>query len=537
MKWRRLEGVQQVSQIRCAEMRNDMKWNRKYAGIVAGVVAVALVGSGVGYQVITGTTAEDQTDKPQENTMGEAGDENTLVEEGTTQIQTESQEPAFTVNAVTMTVEEVYVESGTTVEEGDALFKITEESMADALAYYEEAVEEAEETLQTAELEFQSGVLEAEYELQSAQLTAENAQSNYDASASNLLIQVEEKKQEYEDTVEQILDYQNAINGGTYYLQAGIDEKQTAITIAEAAVTEAQNQLAAAQSTYDTAQSTIATDMESLRTQIAANVSYEELQVLADQVAADYTAVQTATTGLSQAQVAADTAQSTLEKANQSLESAVKEYNNNVETATERITELSERVEDLQEAYEQAERDATTAMTEVQKTYDDAVLAGKYAGTEYESALAELESTVESAQDALDDLKEEQEALLAMEDGVVCADRSGTLASVSYEAEDVLQKGVAFAIYYVTDTIYISVEVPQEDIAKLTVGDEVSVSITGNRGGAITGEISSIATSATTGGSISNVTYAVIISIDNTEGTLSSGSSATVTFDLSGEEE
>ena len=192
-------------------MRNDMKWNRKYAGIVAGVVAVALVGSGVGYQVITGATTEDQTDKPQENTMGEAGDENTLVEEGTTQIQTESQEPAFTVNAVTMTVEEVYVESGTTVEEGDALFKITEESMADALAYYEEAVEEAEETLQTAELEFQSGVLEAEYELQSAQLTAENAQSNYDASASNLLIQVEEKKQEYEDTVEQILDYQNKI--------------------------------------------------------------------------------------------------------------------------------------------------------------------------------------------------------------------------------------------------------------------------------------------------------------------------------------
>ena len=132
-----------------------MKWNRKYAGIVAGVVAVALVGSGVGYQVITGTTAEDQTDKPQENTMGEAGDENTLVEEGTTQIQTESQEPAFTVNAVTMTVEEVYVESGTTVEEGDALFKITEESMADALAYYEEAVEEAEETLQTAVTPFQ----------------------------------------------------------------------------------------------------------------------------------------------------------------------------------------------------------------------------------------------------------------------------------------------------------------------------------------------------------------------------------------------
>jgi hypothetical protein len=39
-----------------------------------------------------------------------------------------------------------------------------------------------------------------------------------------------------------------------------------------------------------------------------------------------------------------------------------------------------------------------------------------------------------------------------------------------------------------------------------------------------------IASSATTGGSVSNVTYAVIISIDNSDGRLGSGSSATVTF-------
>ena len=46
----------------------------------------------------------------------------------------------------------------------------------------------------------------------------------------------------------------------------------------------------------------------------------------------------------------------------------------------------------------------------------------------------------------------------------------------------------------------------------------------------MTGTVSSIASSATTGGSVSNVTYAVIISIDNSDGRLGSGSSATVTF-------
>lgn len=166
----------------------------------------------------------------------------------------------------------------------------------------------------------------------------------------------------------------------------------------------------------------------------------------------------------------------------------------------------------------------------LQNEYDTAVVEGKYAGSTYESTVSELESAVESAQDTLDTLKEEQTALLALENGVVTADEDGTIAAVPYEAEDTLQSGTAFALYCDTQTIMISVEVPQENIAQVGVGDEVSVMIAGNRDGAVTGTVSSIASSATTGGSVSNFTYAVIISIDNSDGRLGSGSSATVTF-------
>ncbi len=61
-----------------------------------------------------------------------------------------------------MTVEEVYVEAGSTVAEGDALFKIDDESMADAKAYYEDAISDAKTALQSAQINFESGVLEAE---------------------------------------------------------------------------------------------------------------------------------------------------------------------------------------------------------------------------------------------------------------------------------------------------------------------------------------------------------------------------------------
>lgn len=382
------------------------------ASVIASIAAVCVMTGGIGYQAAVSGAQTDSTESSvkDQNTDQQESTDGSFSEEGTTQIGTVSQMPEFTVNAVTMTVEEVYASSGDTVSIGDALFKLTDESMEAAKSYYEDAISDAENTLKTAEANLASGKLSAESTKQDADLTAQTAADSY------------------------------------------------------------------------------------------------------------------------QAQQSADAAQSTLEQAQKEFDSAVETYNKNVEETNTEITELTDSLDDLKSDYEQAERDATTQKAELQNEYDTAVVEGKYAGSTYESTVSELESAVESAQDTLDTLKEEQTALLALENGVVTADEDGTIAAVPYEAEDTLQSGTAFALYCDTQTIMISVEVPQENIAQVGVGDEVSVMIAGNRDGAVTGTVSSIASSATTGGSVSNVTYAVIISIDNSDGRLGSGSSATVTF-------
>lgn len=382
------------------------------ASVIASIAAVCVMTGGIGYQAAVSGAQTDSTENSvkAQNTDQQESTDGSFSEEGTTQIGTVSQMPEFTVNAVTMTVEEVYASSGDIVSKGDALFKLTDESMEAAKSYYEDAISDAENTLKTAEANLASGKLSAESTKQDADLTAQTAADSY------------------------------------------------------------------------------------------------------------------------QAQQSADAAQSTLEQAQKEFDSAVEIYNKNVEETNTKITELTDSLDDLKSDYEQAERDATTQKAELQNEYDTAVVEGKYAGSTYESTVSELESAVESAQDTLDTLKEEQTALLALENGVVTADEDGTIAAVPYEAEDTLQSGTAFALYCDTQTIMISVEVPQENIAQVGVGDEVSVMIAGNRDGAVTGTVSSIASSATTGGSVSNVTYAVIISIDNSDGRLGSGSSATVTF-------
>lgn len=447
------------------------------ASVIASIAAVCVMTGGIGYQAAVSGAQTDSTESSvkDQNTDQQESTDGSFSEEGTTQIGTVSQMPEFTVNAVTMTVEEVYASSGDTVSIGDALFKLTDESMEAAKSYYEDAISDAENTLKTAEANLASGKLSAESTKQDADLTAQTAADSYQAQVDALDAAVEEKKEAYDEAVEQISEYQTKIDNNDYYVECAIDEKKDAVDAATTALAQAQDTL-------------------------------------------------------TQAQQSADAAQSTLEQAQKEFDSAVETYNKNVEETNTKITELTDNLDDLKSDYEQAERDATTQKAELQNEYDTAVVEGKYAGSTYESTVSELESAVESAQDTLDTLKEEQTALLALENGVVTADEDGTIAAVPYEAEDTLQSGTAFALYCDTQTIMISVEVPQENIAQVGVGDEVSVMIAGNRDGAVTGTVSSIASSATTGGSVSNVTYAVIISIDNSDGRLGSGSSATVTF-------
>ena len=447
------------------------------ASVIVSIAAVCVMTGGIGYQAAVSGAQTDSTESSvkDQNTDQQESTDGSFSEEGTTQIGTVSQMPEFTVNAVTMTVEEVYASSGDTVSIGDALFKLTDESMEAAKSYYEDAISDAENTLKTAEANLASGKLSAESTKQDADLTAQTAADSYQAQVDALDAAVEEKKEAYDEAVEQISEYQTKIDNNDYYVECAIDEKKAAVDAATTALAQAQDTL-------------------------------------------------------TQAQQSADAAQSTLEQAQKEFDSAVETYNKNVEETNTKITELTDSLDDLKSDYEQAERDATTQKAELQNEYDTAVVEGKYAGSTYESTVSELESAVESAQDTLDTLKEEQTALLALENGVVTADEDGTIAAVPYEAEDTLQSGTAFALYCDTQTIMISVEVPQENIAQVGVGDEVSVMIAGNRDGAVTGTVSSIASSATTGGSVSNVTYAVIISIDNSDGRLGSGSSATVTF-------
>ena len=68
---------------------------------------------------------------------------------------------------------------------------------------------------------------------------------------------VEEKKEAYDEAVEQISEYQTKIDNNDYYVECAIDEKKAAVDAATTALAQAQDTLTQAQQSADAAQSTL----------------------------------------------------------------------------------------------------------------------------------------------------------------------------------------------------------------------------------------------------------------------------------------
>lgn len=504
-----------------------MRSLKKIIGIIVCIVLVAAVGVGVLFSMKRENPKDVATDQISQEVLQETSG-NSFTEEGTTTMSTASQMPEFTPSRVLMYVEEVYVAAGDTVNEGDALFKIAEAGIEEAKAYYTKMITNAKDSLTEAEAAYESGRLDASYVKLEAETNAANAASVLETSLAEVDAGVEEKYEKWQDAEYKISAYNDSLYNNMFYIGAGVPEKEAAVETAGASYSQAQSAYEAAGITYEAAKQ----NFDAAVAQLAAVSGGGGGDLLTIEAAANQVVVHYQTlSAVEPLYKALNQAESNLQQANRELEQAKSNYQKNEEQAKKTLEQLEESVEAYQQNYETAVREAETKRLMLQNEYDLAILEGEYAQTTYDETIEKLAASVESAKKSLESLQEEEAALLALEGGVVCADRSGTLASVSYEVNDVIFSGSAFVTYYETSVLTISVEIEQENVAKVAVGDEVSVQISNNRGGNVKGTVASIASSATTGGSVSDVTYTVVIAIENENNRFSAGSSATVTFE------
>lgn len=137
-------------------------------------------------------------------------------------------------------VEAVYVAAGQKISEGDALLKISEESIEEYREELEEAVSDAKAALTEATLSAQKQQLEASYGYDSSIAAGNVAEASYNTAIEQLQTAVDDAYKVLEEAYEQKAFYQNLVDQGHNYAEE-LEAAEEAYEKADKAYQTAQN--------------------------------------------------------------------------------------------------------------------------------------------------------------------------------------------------------------------------------------------------------------------------------------------------------
>ncbi len=362
-------------------------------------------------------------------------------------------------------IEEVYVAVGQRIQEGEPIYRFTEDSITDGRRNLQYAKTEAQIAVSQAQTAYEAGVLEASMNYEEALLTQSLAEATY----NNTMVQISNQIVSQTLEIEQLL-------ADIYRIQCSL------------------------------------TDEEYLDQKDAIKDAYEDAIEAAEEVSEDFVTNRV------------DAAQ-TLESAKKSYEEFLSKADDSIEQIADKMKEI-ENIQKKMAYYELLmEKELVLAAQEM----ETANLAGSMAQTKQKSDLSSYETALEKAQEELQECTKRLEEFDSfVGDGTVYAKGSGLVTEVGYEEEDSLMQSGILLSYAVSDAMTIEVDVAQEDVTTMQVGDKVSVKFAAYEE-QYEGIIESITTTATSRNS-ATVSYPVTILLQGDTSKLFAGMTADVTF-------
>lgn len=362
-------------------------------------------------------------------------------------------------------IEEVYAASGQRVTEGQELLKFTEDSVEAVRALLKNAVVEAQADYAEAESTYELSLLEAQTDYDTQKISASYASSIRNTSASSVANNVTS-------------------------LQVQLEQKQSNAA-------SLQEKLAAAQEDYQ----------DALETYEAAKEGYEG-------------AGTDNTVNFMTIQSGYLSARSKYQQAKTALTQA--------ENA---VTENESAIANLQNQLAAAQAKQKINQLDMEETYQETVITGQNAQTTYNATVEDLKETLQEAEETKEKREEQLQAFenFVGSDGILYAAEDGVITGAGYEAGDRLTTTGIICSYATADDMRISVDVTQEDIVDLQVGDAVDIAFTAYPEESYTGSILSINIAATSDYS-NTVSYTVEISVEGALEKLYGGMTADVIF-------
>lgn len=160
-------------------------------------------------------------------------------------------------------------------------------------------------------------------------------------------------------------------------------------------------------------------------------------------------------------------------------------------------------------------------------SYDETMLASSLAEQSYNNTIAQLSNDLAAKTLEIEQLLSDFEEFIG--DGTIYAQGSGLITEVGFSEDEYLETAGVLISYATSDAMTVSVDVSEEDVVTMKVGDSVTLAFTAYEDETYEGIIQSITTTSTSRDT-ATVSYPVVISIQGDTSKLYEGMTADVTF-------
>lgn len=476
------------------ERKEKKPMSKKKFLLVGFVVLIISILSGVLFYIlksrnVTSLDFGRETGGKQQGEMG-LDVQNLVTVSGVTSMDVVTEDFEVTDLTKGLYVEEVYVSSGTEVQEGTALLKFSQESVQNAREELESAKQEAELAYRAGRIEYEQKQITLRYDYDLAVLKGEQAKAVYEESISRLSDGVVKAQENLQETKDLIAEYEAAIAEDTYAITYPYAEKKAL---------------------YDENLSVLMAKMEEW------GVGWESV---------------TNGRGGNQYATVLQGLYSVLEQNLRDYEETKEKYDNAVEEAQIQLKKQKLQLAGLETALANAEMEKQEGLLSAKLTYETALANAQQAEKNYDASLeqatAEYEELLETKEETEENLKLFEETV---GDGYFYASQSGNVVRMNCRAGNYLQSDSAVLSYSDASRVTITLSVSQDSIGKIAVDDSaVVLDSSGTMWQAVVMEINPVSSSS----SRTSVTYSVVVKLVGNTENISAGSQVTVIFGMGG---
>lgn len=466
--------------------------------------------------------------------MAEAG-ENVISASGLTSVGMSEEMWELDFLETELYVDESFLLSGDTAEAGTAVFHVSEETLNKARKELEDALTQAELSYRQGVIDYETDRIDARSTYEKASVNQKYAQDEYNKAAALAAETVEDLEKQVEEARELVEEYTRSVNEDYYRSYYKVDELYQ----------NYYEHFSLLMSFYEKWDVETLEDLSSSMTEgmSGSGTGTEKMQEAAFEGAEGETggegfsgnqsAGNSDSSGNSEKLSVYDMLDELVTEEGQEYKAALKAYEEARDLAAASLDQAVSSLSGLEAELAEAQTEYEKGLISCKADYEITLAESQNARIVYETTLQSLEETLS----ALEAAKTEAEENLALfeeiiGDGYFYTESAGTIVMNGIREGTCLSGEALVIAYNNPETVTITANVDQSDIADIAIGDSayVAVSEYGNYQGTVT-----VINPVTMAESRSSVTYQVTVSLEGDISNLDSNLTAYVYFGVTDE--